>query len=145
VTVHIENCITLHASPDEVWRHIEDVSAHGTWMHDAAAIEFRTDQRTGVGTEYEVLTKIGPLRNRDLVRVTRWEPGAYLGIEHNSSVTGTAYFRLEPDGTCTRLCWSEVLTFPWWMGGVLGEQVAKPVLGRVWRNDLRRLKRRIDS
>jgi hypothetical protein len=145
VAVHIENCIAIDASPGDVWHHLEDVSTHGTWMHDAAAIEFRTDQRTGVGTEYEVLTKIGPLRNRDLVRITRWEPGAFLGIEHNSSITGTAYFRLEPDGAGTRFCWAEILTFPWWMGGVIGERLAKPVLDRVWRANLRRLKAQVDG
>jgi hypothetical protein len=36
-------------------------------------------------------------------------------------------------------CWEEVLRFPWWMGGPLGERLAKPVLGHVWRTNLRRL------
>jgi carbon monoxide dehydrogenase subunit G len=145
VTVRIENCITVDATPDDVWRHIEDVSAHGAWMRDAAAIEFRTDQHTGVGVEYEVLTKIGPLRNRDLVSITRWEPGAFLAIEHHGSVTGTAHFLLEPDGAGTRFCWVEILRFPWWMGGVIGERVAKPVLDHVWRANLRRLKQQIEN
>lgn len=145
MTIAIENCIALDASPDDVWLAIEDVSTHGTWMRDAAAITFRTGQHAGVGTECEVLTKVGPLRSRDLMRITRWEPGAVLGIEHHGSVTGTAEFRLDPDGRGTRFCWAELLTFPWWMGGVIGERVAKPVLGRVWRSNLRRLKERLEG
>jgi carbon monoxide dehydrogenase subunit G len=140
VTVRIECAITLGADPDTVWRHLDDVSTHTTWMRDAAEITFHSEQHSGVGTEFLVLTKIGPLRNRDLVHVTRWEPGAFLGIEHHGSVTGSGDFQLEADGSGTRFTWVEILTFPWWMGGVIAERIAKPVLAHVWRGNLRRLR-----
>lgn len=40
----------------------------------------------------------------------------------------------------TQFCWQEVLAFPWWMGGVVGERIAKPVFERVWRANLARLR-----
>ena len=39
----------------------------------------------------------------------------------------------------TRFVWRERLRFPWWLGGPLGAFVARPVLRRVWRRNLRNL------
>ena len=49
-------------------------------------------------------------------------------------------FTLAPIPNGTTFCWREVLTFPWWMGGPVGELAAKPVLERVWRANLARLR-----
>jgi polyketide cyclase/dehydrase/lipid transport protein len=127
------------ATPERVWADIEDISMHPTWMRDAIEITFLTAQHSGIGAEFACLTKIGPLRNHDVLRITEWEPGAVMGIEHTGVVTGTGRFTLAPDGEGTHFCWEEALRFPWWMGGAVGERAAKPVLGRVWRANLRRL------
>jgi hypothetical protein len=140
MSVRIAQCAQLDASPDAVWRAVEDISTHPEWMRDAVEITFLTEQHQGVGAEFACLTKIGPLRNHDVLRVTEWEPRVAMGIAHTGVVTGSGRFTLTPVGSGTRFCWEEVLRFPWWMGGALGERIAKPVLGRVWRKNLRRLK-----
>jgi hypothetical protein len=140
MSVRIAQCEQLDASPNVVWRAVEDISTHPEWMRDAVEITFLTEQRQGVGAEFACLTKIGPLRNHDVLRVTEWEPGVSMGIAHTGVVTGSGRFTLTPGGGGTRFCWEEVLRFPWWMGGALGERIAKPVLGMVWRKNLRRLK-----
>jgi hypothetical protein len=38
----------------------------------------------------------------------------------------------------TGFSWEEELTFPWWLGGPVGEWVARPLLTRLWRGNLRR-------
>ena len=53
---------------------------------------------------------------------------------------GTGRFTLTADGDGTRFCWTEALTFPWWMGGPLGEVFGKPVLTHVWKRNLDRLR-----
>jgi hypothetical protein len=140
MSVRIAQCEQFDALPDGVWRSVEDISTHPEWMRDAVEITFLTEQHQGVGAEFACLTKIGPLRNHDVLRVTEWEPGVSMGIAHTGVVTGSGRFTLTPADGGTRFCWEEVLRFPWWMGGVLGERVAKPVLGMVWRKNLRRLK-----
>jgi len=138
--MRIEHCTWFAAPPERVWAEIEDISTHPTWMHDAVEVAFLTPEHTAVGAEFSCLTKVGFLRNHDVLRVTEWEPRAVMGIEHTGVVTGTGRFTLVPKHAGTRFCWEEVLRFPWWMGGVLGERAAKPVLARVWRANLRRLK-----
>jgi hypothetical protein len=144
MTVRISQCEWFRATPERVWADIEDISSHPVWMRDAVEIRFLTEQRSGVGAEFETLTKVGPLRNNDVARVTEWRAGEAMTIEHVGVVTGSGRFTLHPDGEGTRFCWEEVLRFPWWMGGPLGERAAVPVLGAIWRKNLRRLKQIVE-
>jgi hypothetical protein len=109
-------------------------------MADAERITFVGPQMQGVGTEFDCLTVVGPLRTTDRMRVTEWEPEVALGIEHHGAVSGRGRFALEATPGGTRFCWREALTFPWWMGGAIGERAAKPVFERVWRANLTRLR-----
>jgi hypothetical protein len=140
VSIEIELCTEIPASPAEVWAVVEPIQTHTRWMADAERITFVGARTRGVGTEFDCLTRIGPLRTTDRMRVTEWEPGVTMGIEHRGAVVGRGRFTLAatPDGT--RFCWREVLTFPWWMGGPFGERAAKPVFERVWRANLARLR-----
>ena len=140
MTVRIHLCTDLPADPDAVWSAIEDVGTHTEWMADAERIEFVTDRRQGVGTAFDCHTKVGPLRTRDRMTVTEWEPGAVMGIEHRGAVTGRGRFTLEPSPRGTTFRWSEELTFPWWLGGPIGEIAGKPILTWVWRRNLDRLR-----
>jgi hypothetical protein len=86
------------------------------------------------------------LRTVDVMRVTEWRPRAAMGIEHTGVVHGRGRFTLRRRARDrTRFCWEERLTFPWWMGGVVGEQLARPVLRAVWRRNLRALKQQVEA
>ena len=110
-------------------------------MADAESIEFVTDQRRGVGTAFLCVTKVGPIRLTDKMRITQWEPRRAMGVEHVGIVTGTGVFTLEATSAATtRFVWEERLVFPWWLGGPLGAFVGgKLVLRAIWRGNLRRL------
>ena len=145
VTVHL--CTTIAAPPADVWRAIEHVETHTEWMADAESITFRSEQHEGVGAAFDCVTRVGPLHTTDRFVVTRWEPGAAMGIEHRGAVTGVGEFRLRSlaGGAFTEFCWEETLIFPWWLGGVAGERVGRPVLTRIWQGNLRRLKARVEN
>jgi uncharacterized protein YndB with AHSA1/START domain len=140
LTVRIAIETEIPATPAQVWAAVEDLSTHTEWMADAETITFVTDQRSGVGTEFDCLTVVGPLRTTDRMRVTEWEPEAVMGIEHRGAVTGTGRFTLTAVPGGTRFAWAEKLRFPWWLGGPVGEVFGKPVLTLVWRRNLDRLR-----
>ncbi len=146
MSVAVDLAITIGAAPDTVWRELEDIESHVEWMADAVSITFRTGQRQGVGTEFECLTRVGPLHTTDVMRVTEWEPGAAMAIEHRGVVTGVGRFSLRPAAPrATELHWHEELHFPLWMGGPLGARAARPVLARVWRANLARFRARCEA
>ncbi len=142
--IHVDT--TIAAPPEEVWAAIEDVGTHVEWMADAEAIRFDTDQTSGVGTAFECDTKIGPLRLTDHMTITEWERARVMGVRHTGLVTGEGRFTLTAtaDGG-TEFAWREQLRFPWWMGGALGGAAGAPVMKRVWRGNLERLRAKVEG
>lgn len=147
MSVTIRVCTAIAAPREAVWRSVERIETHTEWMLDAARITFRSARHEGVGAEFDCLTKVGPLRTTDRFVVTRWDPEVAMGIEHRGAVTGVGEFRLHPlaDGVGTEFCWEEILVFPWWLGGVAGEQLSRPVFTRMWTGNLRRLKAKVEG
>jgi uncharacterized protein YndB with AHSA1/START domain len=148
MTTTIRLAMELDAAPAKVWAAIEDISTHVDWMRDAVDIRFTGDQRVGLGTEFESLTRVGPLQTNDVLRVVEWDPGRVMAIEHRGAVTGTGRFELFPAGRFgerTEFVWTERLTYPWWMGGAAGELASRPILARIWRANLHHLRRIVES
>jgi hypothetical protein len=144
--VRITVGIDFDAPPVTTWRVVEPIEHHVEWMADAESIRFLGSQTRGVGTSFDCVTKVGPIRLTDRMTVTEWEPERSMGIEHRGIVTGRGRFTMRPAaGDRTHFVWSERLTFPWWMGGGLGAVLARPVLGAIWRRNLRRLKTIVEA
>jgi carbon monoxide dehydrogenase subunit G len=136
--------VTLDVPPAKVWTELADLGSHPRWMADASGVEFITEQTEGVGTRLRVPTRIGPLRTTDLLTVIEWEEGRSLAVRHDGAVGGVGRFDIRPLDPGTELTWSEQLHFPWWLGGVIGAALARPILKRVWRANLERLGRRLE-
>jgi hypothetical protein len=144
--VKIRVGITIDASPADTWRIVEPIENHVDWMADAESIRFTSSRTRGVGTTFDCVTKVGPIRLTDKMTVTEWEAGRVMGIEHRGVVTGRGRFTLRRRrGGRTQFTWNERLKLPWWMGGALGAVAAKPVLRAIWRRNLRRLKAIVEA
>ena len=131
----------IDARPEVVWFALADVADHVRWMEDAVSITFTSGQRSGEGTTFDCVTRIGPIRLTDRMAITEWEPPHAMGVRHVGAVTGTGVFTVAPRGRNASLfTWTEQLTFPWWLGGRLGSIVGRPVLERIWKRNLANLR-----
>lgn len=136
----------VERSPAEVWDAVRDVTTHDRWMADAEAVRLTGERRAGIGTRFEADTKIGPIRLVDRMEITEWVEGTVMGVRHVGLVTGVGRFTLAPaPGGATVFTWDERLRFPWWLGGRAGEIVGAPVLGAIWRRNLKRLKELVEA
>jgi len=144
ITVSIE----LAASPARVWEIVEPVERHVDWMADAVAIRFTNSQTRGVGTAFDCDTKVGPIKLTDHMEITEWVPEKSMGVKHAGIVTGTGVFTIEPlgNGQYTKFTWSEKLTFPWWLGGPIGEVIGgNIVMKAIWRRNLKKLRALVEK
>ncbi|MDG2428672.1 MAG: SRPBCC family protein [Acidimicrobiales bacterium] len=137
---HFTSSVEIHAPRDVVWTAIADVRQHSEWMMDAAEINLTSEQTSGVGTTFDCETRVGPIRTLDRMTITEWEEGRLMGVTHRGIVTGVGRFRLEDlSDNATVFIWEEDLSFPWWAGGRVIAVLASPVLGLIWRRNLKRL------
>ena len=109
------------------------------------SIEFPTGQTAGLGTQMVVVSRLGPLRARDILLVSAWEEPARLAVEHRGRIKGWGEFRLEEGHGATMVTWNEKLEFPWFLGGALTSVAARPFLVRVFRRNLASLRKEILS
>ena len=145
---HIQVAVEIDAPPADVWSIVEPIERHVDWMANAVAIRFTGESTRGVGTEFECDTKVGPITLTDLMTVTEWQPERTMGVRHTGVVTGTGVFELEPIdlGRRTRFTWTEDLSFPWYLGGRLGEIVGgQAVMKQIWKRNLRRLRSIVEN
>lgn len=150
--------VTIDASPEAVWKAIEDISTHVRWMGDAESITFTGERTAGKGTSFDCLTRVGPFALVDRMVITSWQPGRRMGVAHRGLVTGSGAITLRGRGRKrrahrgaprrhprTRFVWEERLRFPWLMGGPFGAWAATPLMVLLWRRSLRRLRWLVES
>ncbi len=127
--------------PDAIWEMLGDVARHVEWMEDAVSITFTSDRRSGVGTSFDCITRVGPIRLADRMEITEWEPPHAMGVRHVGAVTGAGVFTVAPRGRDASLfTWTEELSFPWWLGGPVGALAGRPVLAHIWTRNLANLR-----
>lgn len=137
--------VVIDATPERVWDEVRHIDRHTDWMHDAVEITFLTDQRSGIGTTFDTLTRVGPLKTMDRMEITEWVDREVMGVRHTGAVTGTGRFTLTAEGDSTRFVWEEDLEFPWFFGGPIGERAGGPLLALIWRRNINLLKAIIET
>lgn len=138
--------VVINRDDVQVWKHLSDIGQHCSWMLDAKEIRFTSSSHAGVGTTFDCLTQVGPLRMTDRMEIIEWQKGRAIGVRHVGAVTGLGRFvirSLGPDET--EVTWTERLTFPKWSVPIITGPIIRTVLHRVWTHNLQHLKRIVES
>ena len=96
-------------------------------MVDVRRLEVTSEVKSGVGAVVEVTSELfGLPLVKDVMEVTRWEPGREMEVLHRGQFSGTGVFRLEAVPGGTVFVWEEDFRPPL---GPVGEAVFSLVIG----------------
>ncbi len=141
MTIRIVSGVEIAVTIEVLWRYLIDFEDQPRWMKDA--IEIRVKQRSEevVGTVFETLTKVGPLKTIDVMKVVGVIENKMIEIEHQGLIGGRGFFEVHDFTPGNSLFyWIEELTFPWHLGGPVAEQLAGVVLRQIFQRDLNNLR-----
>lgn len=165
----IERHIRIDAPVARVWAVLADVPAQPRWMRDLVRVQLIGDQPLGVGSRAVGDIQMFGFRQSDPIEVIAFEPPRHYAVKHLGAFRGTGGFRLRSlAGGGTHVAWrEELLPTPEAMPGagvlygmpvvgapcrslagrVLGlvDPLFGPVFELVFRADLRRLKRLVET
>ena len=135
----------LVAAPiDDVWAVVADLPGQPRWMHDLKRVRILTPGPVGVGTRAEGRVRIFGIAVDDPIEVTAWGPPVRFGLRHAGRFEGSGEIRLAALGDAhTRVDWEETLVAPVLPG--LAGMLARPVFGRIFAADLRRLRHLVET
>jgi uncharacterized membrane protein len=135
----------VDAPIDATWAVLSDIPRQPEWMRDMKRVQIETPGAVGVGTRAEATVRILGISVSDPVEVTAFEPPVRFAIRHDGLFSGDGVITLEPgaDDTTTIVRWTETLVPP--LLPELGAVAQAPVLRAVFQEDLRRLKRLVET
>lgn len=133
---------SVDAPAERAWAVVADIEQHPSWQVDLRSVTFSSPRRSGLGAAYECDTRLGPIRMRIPMVVTRWKEGRSVEVRYEGTLSGSGRLEVERRWRRrSRVTWSARITFPWWLGGPAGAFAAAQVLRAVWRANLRNLER----
>jgi len=144
--VRVEAEVTLPVSPARAWSALVAWERQAEWMRDADRVRVLTPNREGLGVRVTVETRLFGVRAfTETLEVIAWEPDARLAVRHVGPVRGVGEWRLRPEGSGTRLAWTEDVALAIPIGGELAARLYAPILRRVMGRGLDGLRRSLEA
>ncbi len=141
----IRSFVVIDAPPERVWADLADIEGQPRWMREMKEVRILSDGPVGVGTKGEADVRIFGVGVTDPVTVTEFEPPRRFAIRHEGLFGGGGVIELEPgaDGTTTIVRWAETLVPP--LLPHLGALLQRPILGRIFQDDLGRFRELLET
>ncbi len=136
--------ITIDAPIERVWEIAADVQRQPEWMHEMKRVEMLTPGPLRPGSRGRATVRIFGISTTDDVVITQFDPPHTFGIRHEGRFTGEGLlqFSATAEGG-TLINWMEYLRPP--LFPTIGGFVQRPILGAIFRSDLRHLKRLLEG
>jgi uncharacterized membrane protein len=140
----INMTITIAAPRDTVWAYASDIARQPEWMHEMKRVEMLTPPPVQPGSRGRATVRIFGISTTDDVVITQFDPPSTFAIRHEGKFVGEGLLRFaEINETHTRIDWMEYLRPPLFAN--IGGFVQRPILGSIFRSDLRHLKRILEG
>jgi len=139
----IHMSISINAPIERVWEFAADVQRQPEWMHEMKRVEMLTPGPLRPGSRGRATVRIFGISTTDDVVITQFDPPHTFGIRHEGRFTGAGLlqFSATAEGG-TLINWMEYLLPP--LFPTIGGFVQRPILGAIFRSDLRHLKRLLE-
>ena len=144
--MRLNESIVISAPPKLVWDYVTEPSNYLHFMSGVTRWEVAGEQRTGLGTRYRMLIRVGSAEVGGLIEVVEWDEQRDMAWSSVLGVDQRGRWRLrELDDGRTRV----ELRFAYGVAGAgipgwIAELVAAPQLGDHLRRSLRQLKRQVE-
>lgn len=166
----IQRHVRIEAPIQRVWDVLADVPGQPRWMRDLVRVQVIGDQTVRVGSRAVGDVEMFGFRQSDPIQVTAFEPPSRYAVEHQGAFRGSGEFHLRSlaGGRATHVSWREELRpTPAAIPGAAHifrsasvgrfleapaawslrrmDPLFRPVFELVFRADLRRLKRLVET
>ena len=132
--------IEIAAPRSVVWAYASDIARQPEWMHEMKRVEMLTPPPVQPGSRGRATVRIFGISTTDDVVITQFDPPSTFAIRHEGKFVGEGLLRFTSiDESHTRIDWMEYLRPPLFAN--IGGFVQRPILGAIFRSDLRHLKR----
>ena len=134
----------IAAPQTAVWEYASDIARQPEWMHEMKRVEMLTQPPVKPGSRGRATVRIFGISTTDDVVITQFDPPSTFAIRHEGKFVGEGLLRFpQVDAAHTRIDWMEYLRPP--LFAHLGGFLQRPVLGAIFRSDLRNLKRILEE
>ena len=136
--------IEIAAPRSDVWAYASDIARQPEWMHEMKRVEMLTPPPVQPGSRGRATVRIFGISTTDDVVITKFDPPHTFAIRHEGKFVGEGLLQFTAiDETRTRIDWMEYLRPPLFSN--IGGFVQRPILGAIFRSDLRHLKRILEE
>jgi len=136
--------IEIAAPRSVVWAYASDIARQPEWMHEMKRVEMLTPPPVQPGSRGRATVRIFGISTTDDVVITQFDPPSTFAIRHEGKFVGEGLLRFTSiDESHTRIDWMEYLRPPLFAN--IGGFVQRPILGAIFRSDLRHLKRILEE
>jgi len=136
--------IVIAAPRPAVWAYASDIARQPEWMHEMKRVEMLTPPPVAPGSRGRATVRIFGISTTDEVVITQYDPPSTFAIRHEGAFVGEGLLSFTSTAVDqTRIDWMEYLRPP--LFGHLGGFLQRPILTAIFRSDLRRLQRILES
>jgi uncharacterized membrane protein len=144
--VRLNESVVISARPKLVWDYLDEPSNYLHFMSGITRWEVVGEQRSGIGTRYRMLMRVGSAEVGGLIEVVEWNPERDMAWSSVTGVDQRGRWRLrETDDGRTRV----EFRFAYGVAGaglpgMIAERVAAPTIATHVRRSLHQLKRQVE-